>query len=312
MEKPRNPIASGFAALAGWRTTLVLLASANLAALPVPMALRGSLSSAFGDTLAGAAIRGNAQPDAGLYWIDYLRRYHPFSAASGAFWLAVALTLLFQIFLAGGIIETVGRERTPFLGEFFGACGRHFRHNLAAFLLFVLFVLLLPGVWLGLTGAAAHALFSSSPPHTPAAAIVAGVRYVVALLLFAALSMAYDFARAMPRFGPVRAWPAFRGGLAIARREPAGVLGIFFFWLIAAGLLQLGWSALEWRAAPASAGAIAVVFLAEQAGIWIRCAARVATWGSIVSFLGPRAQESQITIAIPTAPAPRIAGAETL
>jgi hypothetical protein len=291
---------------------LVLLAAADLAALPVPMALHGSFTAAFGDTLAGEAIRRNAAPDAGLYWIDYLRRYHPFSAAGGAFWLAVALTLLFQIFLAGGIIETVGRERRPFLGGFFGACGRHFHHNLRAFLLFVLFVLLVPGVWLALTTAGAHGLFRNAPPHTTGAAIFAVVRYGIALLLFAILSMAYDFARAMPRFGPVRTWPAFRSGLAVARREPVAVAGIFFFWLIVAGVFQILWSALEWNAAPATSGAIAAVFLAQQIGIFIRCAARVATWGSIVSFLEPRAQERQITIPIPTSPAPEIVERATI
>lgn len=285
MNEKNNVIAAGFRALSGWRMILILWVAATLCALPLVAPLDGGLHAAFGKTLAGKAVLHNTAPDAGLYWIDYFKQETPWKAVSGGVFVAVTLTLLFQIFLAGGLVETVGREQSPFAAKFFGGCGRHFWHNLKCFVIFVIIAGIVEGIWLGVLGAIGKALFKNAAPHTLPHVIYHWLVLLVGLLFFALLSMAYDVARALRRFEATRgSWRAWGAGLKTVFRHPGTAFGIFFFWLIVGGILQFLLSGLEWHASPSVALTVFLVLLIQQIGVAIRGAARVATWGSIVAF----------------------------
>ncbi len=112
---------------------------------------------------------------------------------------------------------------------------------------------------------------------------------VIALLIFAVLSLVYDFARASrrqnPDIGTWRAWGA-------ARRTLSGAwvraIGLFLFWLILGGGAVAALFAYEWGSTSTTASAIAIHTALQIAVLLVRSAVRLGAWGSYLALTDER------------------------
>jgi hypothetical protein len=104
---------------------------------------------------------------------------------------------------------------------------------------------------------------------------------VVALILFAVLSLLQDFARATRRdVSGIGAWRSYGRARRILAGRWTRAFGLFLFWLLFGGALLLAGIAIEWTAPAVSALAIALHILIQVAVLAVRSAIRVAAWGS--------------------------------
>jgi hypothetical protein len=207
------------------------------------------------------------------------------------------LGVLLQMFYAGGIVVVLGRGPFSF-GQIFEPARRNLWHNVKCFLVFAILNAAALGAWLGGGGALRKKVFEEMPPDAPARRLTFWVLAIGAILIFAALSLLYDFARAARRHAPtIGAWRAYR----FARRALAGswirAIALWLFWLVVGGGAVLALLAITWRM-PA-VGVVAIAFgMALQFGVlWLRSAVRVAAWGSYIAFLEPRARPALSAIA---------------
>jgi hypothetical protein len=149
------------------------------------------------------------------------------------------------------------------------------------------------GLWFGLEGAVTKKAFETVPPGAAIRSAVRWCSLVIEVLLFAALSLLYDFARAARRYAPlIGAFRAYR----FARRALSGAwvlaLGLWLFWFVLGGAAILAGFAIAWGLPAVGRFMIAMLFLLQFAALWARSAVRVAAWGSWVAFLDPRAREA--------------------
>lgn len=290
MSARRSPVGAGFAALSHGKLVLLLavttLVLGAFAALPLVPTLREAMT----ETLAGDHFARNNPAFAPTDFLDLVREdAAAFSATRfAAGWLAVFGVLL-QMFYAGGIVAVLGRGRFTF-GQFLEPARRNLWHNVKCFLLFALGAAVVLGAWVGGARAARTKLFEDAPPDASVHSLSRWLIIVVAVLLFAALSLLYDFARAARRYSPqIGAWRAFR----FARRALAGAwlraIALWLFWFALGGAAVLGLFAVTWGMPAVSPPAIALLGLLQFGVLWLRSAARIAAWGSYVEFLEPRA-----------------------
>jgi hypothetical protein len=283
-------LAAGFRALRHGKLILLLTLATVLIGLGAAMPLHYALSKDVGGTLAGQHFLLNHPTFAPSDFIDFGRENA--SVLSGVsegsrYWVLV--TVVLQMFFAGGIVVVLGRGRFTF-SQFFEPARRNFWHNVKCFLLFAAMVVVVFGAVLGSAYAAEEKLFEDMPPGAPGGAVWEwGVR-IVAVLLWGALSLLYDFARAARRYAPgIGAWRAY----GFARRAMRGSwtrgLVLFSFWLVLGGAAWISSAALAWGMPAASPGAIAILFVLQVLSILVRAAVRVATWGSYLEFLDHRA-----------------------
>jgi hypothetical protein len=145
--------------------------------------------------------------------------------------------------------------------------------------------------WLGGGFHARRKLFEKSPPDAASHSVSWWVLVVGAFLLYAVLSILYDFARAARRFSPtIGAWRGFRFARAAASGAWGRALGLWLAWFALGGIAWLGLLLLAWLMPAVSPLAILVDFLLLVAAIAARSAARIAAWGSWIAFLEPRAR----------------------
>ncbi|HKD18614.1 MAG TPA: hypothetical protein VKG23_12170, partial [Thermoanaerobaculia bacterium] len=219
MSTAPGPVAAGFAALRN-RKLIVLLTLATvvlgiLAALPMLPTLHDTMV----ETLAGDHFQRNDPTKAPTDLLDFFLEKGPVidgfeRAMNGMAVLGVVL----QMFFAGGIVVVLGRGPFSF-GQFFEPARRNFWHNVKCFFLFAILCAVVLGVWLGGVGAGRHALTRDLVPESGVRPLTFWILALGALLLFAALSLLYDFARAARRFAPrMGAWRGFR----FARRALSG------------------------------------------------------------------------------------------
>ncbi len=289
----KNAVAAGLEALSHGK--LILLLALTTAALglsgaaPLVPALRDSLAH----TLAGDHFIRNHPTFAPTDFFDFIREKAPAlaGALSAAEWAGL-LGILLQAFFAGGIIAVLGRGPFSF-GQFFEPARRNFWHNAKCLLLFALLGVLVLGIWFGAGGFAARRLLEGIAPHAAVRSLARWGLLLVGVLLFAALSLLYDFARAARRYSPaIGAWRAWR----FARRALEGswlrALGLWLLWLLLGGAAVLGLFAIVWAMPAVSPPAIALLFLLQFAVLCARSAVRVAAWASYVAFLESRAREA--------------------
>lgn len=269
---------------------LLLTLATILLGVTAVVPLWPSLQSALGRTLAGDHIVRNHPTFAPTDVLDFLREKSSATAAvaSAAHW-SVVLTVALQMLLAGGIVAALGRPGPFVWSEFFAGCRRNLWHNFKSFLFFVLLVALLPGVWLGATMALGKQLFEEAPPWSDARFAYRLTTVAVGLLLFALVSLVYDFARAARRRDrAIGAWAALR----LARRTLSGAwlrgLGLIVFWFVAGGAAVLGLFCLEWSGSASSWGAIALHTALQVAVLAARSAVRVGAWGSELALFDER------------------------
>ena len=211
--------------------------------------------------------------------------------------LAGVLGVLLQMLYAGGIVAVLGRGPFSF-GQLFEPARRNFWHNLKCFFFFAAFNGIALGAWLGGGGALRKKLFETAPPDAPARSLVFWILAVGAVLIFAAISLLYDFARVARRHAPtIGAFRAYR----FARRALSGswlpALALWLFWLVLGGGVVLALFAVTETMPAVGPASIALLILLQFGVLWLRSAVRVAAWGSYIAFLEPRARPAFSAIA---------------
>ena len=116
------------------------------------------------------------------------------------------------------------------------------------FFFFVMFNGVALGIWLGGGFALRKKLFEHAPPDAPALRLSFWVLAVGGVLIFAAISLLYDFARAARRHAStIGAFRAYR----FARRALSGswmrALALWTFWLVLGGGAVLALLAITWE-----------------------------------------------------------------
>lgn len=292
------PAAAGFAALRHGKLVLLLaLVTAALGvggALPILPAFKEALAG----TLAGDHFIRNHPTFSPTDFFDFLKE--DAGAIEGTRRTIGGLGLfgvILQMFFAGGMVAVLGRGPFSF-GQFFEPARRNFWHNAKCFFVFAVLAAALLGAWLGGAGWARHRMLEDVPPDAAARSLTHWLLLLVAVLLFAAASLLYDFARAARRYAPgIGAWRAFR----FARRALSGAwgraLGLWLLWFLLGGAAVLLLFAATWGMPAVSVPAIAILMLLQFAVLWVRSAVRVAAWGSYVAFLDDRAAAALSAIA---------------
>ena len=290
MNGRKSALLAGIRSLSQWRLILLLTLVTALLGVTAAVPLWPALDSVFGDTLSGDHILRNHPTFAPTDVLDFLREKRSATAAatSAMHWSAV-LGVVFQMLFAGGIVAVLGRPGLFPWSDFFAACRHNFWHNFKCLLLFAILVLLLPGLWLGGSMALGKRVMEAAPPWSGALLAYRLGTAAVALLLFAVLSLVYDFARAARRNDPrIGAWRAFR----FARRTLSGVwlraLGLVAFWFVAGGAVVLTLFCLEWSGSASTWAGIALHTALQAAVLAARSAVRVGAWGSELALFDER------------------------
>jgi len=290
MTPRRSPVAAGLSAARHAKLVLLLaLVTATLGvgtSVPLQPVFRDKLAG----TLAGDHFIRNHPTFAPTDFLDFVKEAE--GPIDGALRTMDALGLfgvLLQMLFVGGIVAVLGRGPFSF-SQFFEPARRNFWHNVKCFFLFAVLAGLILAVWLGGAGWARHRLLEETPPDAGVRTLTGWAVFLVGVLLFAACSLLYDFARAARRYAPtIGAWRAFR----FARRSLAGswgtALALWILWLSVGGAAVLLGFAVTWAMPAVSVPAIAVLILLQFAVLWVRSAVRVAAWGSYLAFLDPRA-----------------------
>lgn len=286
MSRPSaSPLAAGFAALGRGRLILLFAVASALLGIAGASPLGPAMRDAFSGTLAGDHLVRNEPSLAPVDVLDLLRAKRiAIAGAAGATRWAAVLAILLQIFLAGGVVETLGRPEAE-RGLFWLAARRHLGHNFKCFLLFLAAAAVVLGIWAGASLGIGRALFRHAAPHTPAAAAWLAASVAVALLLFGVLTLLYDFARAARRSSPVAGALA---GVRVARTRLRGRwargLALLAFWagLGAAGVAVL--LAAAWYQSTPSGAAVAVNLTLVAGALVVRSATRVGCWGSMLAL----------------------------
>lgn len=298
MTENKGPIAAGFASLSHGKLILLLALTTAALGLSAAMPLMPALNEAMSGTLAGDHFLRNSPTFAPSDFLDLLREKGPAvkGAMRAAGWAGL-LGVLLQMLYAGGIVVALGRGRFSF-GQLFEPARRNFWHNLKCFFLFAIANLIVLGAWLGGGGALRKKLLEDAPPDARARSLTFWILAGVAVLLFAALCLLYDFARAARRHAPtIGAFRAYR----FARRALSGswlrALALWIFWFLLGGGAVLALFAATWSLPAVSRPAIALLILLQFGVLWLRSAVRVAAWGSYVAFLEPRARPALSAIA---------------
>ncbi len=200
--------------------------------------------------------------------------------------------MLLQALFAGGLVAVLGRGRFSF-GQFFEPARRNLWHNIKCLLLFALVAGGLVWGWIAAALAASHRLLENEPPGSAAQTIAGWVIAGVGLLLFASLSLIYDFARAARRYAPtIGAWRSIRFALRVLRGSWLRALALFLFWLIVGAAAVCAGVGAAWTMPAVSLPAVLLLFVVQLAALGLRSAVRVAAWGSYLAFLDPRARSA--------------------
>jgi hypothetical protein len=290
MTPRRAPIAAGFDAMR--HAKLILLLALVTAALGVggSLPLQPVLQDKLAGTLAGDHFIRNHPTFAPTDFFDLLKSEE--GAIDGTARTMDALGLfgvVLQMFFAGGIVVVLGRGRFSF-GQFVEPARRNFWHNVKCFFLFATFAGLLLWAWLGGVGFVRRKLLEDVPPDAAVRSGTGWVLFLGALLLFAAASLLYAFARAARRYSPaIGAWRGFRFAVRALAGSWGAALCLWLLWFVLGTAAVLGFFAILWAMPAVTVPAIVVLALLQCAAVWVRSAVRVGAWGSYLAFLDDRA-----------------------
>ncbi|HEY6148356.1 MAG TPA: hypothetical protein VIZ69_11680 [Thermoanaerobaculia bacterium] len=296
MRRP-GVLAAGFSALRRWRLVLLLTATAAALGGAAASPLAPAVQREIGGRLAGDHLLRNDPAKAPVDFFDFLREKS--AAVSGwrnaTLWMALA-GLLFQVFYTGGIVETLGRAPAP-PAEFWSASRRHFAHNAKCFALAALVAAILLGIWLVGMGAAEKVLFENAPPRTTGRAVWRSVTLLVAVLLFAWVSLLGVVAKAARRASPsVGALRGFRDARRRLRGRWAQGLGILFFWSAAGAILLAVLFGAAWAQRTPNGPSVAVNLYLLALSLAAVPAARVGAWGSALELFDRSEEEAREAI----------------
>jgi hypothetical protein len=286
----RGPIAAGFDALRHRKLiallTLTTVALGICAALPMLPTLRETMMG----TLAGDHFQRNDPTKAPTDVFDFFAEKkavidgtHRTIGGMGV------LGVVLQMFFAGGIVFVLGRGPFSF-GQFFEPARRNFWHNVKCFFLFAILAGAVLGAWLGGLWWARGKMVEDLAPGSGARPLTFWFVALGALVLFAVISLFYDFARAARRYAPrIGVWRAYRFAGRALSGSWGGAFAIWLFWLVLGGAAVLVLFALTWGLKARSVPGVILLVVLQIAVLTARSAARVAAWGSYVAFLDPRA-----------------------
>ena len=296
-------LAAGFRALGHGKLIFLLAAATVVIAAGSAAPLHGAFTKDLGGTLAGDHFLRNLPTAAPTDYFDFIRfNAGAVTGVESSARFGILLTVLLQMFFAGGIVAVLGRGRFTF-GQFFEPARRNFWHNMKCFFLFAVLLAVVYGALLGGAFAAGKKIFEDVAPDAVSRAAWKWTLFVLAVLVWGVLSLLYDFARAARRYSPTigagRAWGFARRALRGSTR-PA--LALFLFWLLAGGAVWIGLFAVTWSMSAVSPVAIAALFLLQFLVLWVRSAVRVAAWGSYLEFLDDRAERA-LRVAATASPA---------
>lgn len=286
----RRSLVAGFGALSHTKLILLLALTTAVLGLLGALPMTAVFHSFLGNTLAGDHFIRNHPTFAPSDFLDFINQQGSAIDAFHASALGAGVVGVFlQIFFAGGMISVLGKGPFSF-GQFLEPARRNLWHNLKCLALFVVSVSVVLGLWFAGEDAATTKLFENVPPDATIRSVERWGSIVIEVLLFGALLLLYDFARAarryFPSIGAVRgyrfAWRSLSGSWIRA-------LALFLFWLIAGGIAVLGLFYAAWMIPAVSVPAIGALFLIQLLVLWARSAVRVATWGSYLGFLDRRA-----------------------
>lgn len=288
--RERGPLSSGIAALSRARLVLLLAGTTLVLGFLAAAPLGPALTDRIAGTLAGDQLARNDAELAPAVAFDFLREEEPavYGAIQAARWAAV-VGLLLQIFLAGGIVETLGRSPIPTSpatrGQFWSGASRHFGHNLKCFFLFFFAALVVVGGWIALAAGLGQAMFRQAPPHAAGKAAWFWIAVVGTIFLFGVLSLLYDFARAARRrFPGIGAAAAVREARRRLRGRWLRGLGLLAFWFVAGAVAVGLLFAAAWGQRTPTGGAVFVNLLLLAALVTARSAVRVGAWGSMLAL----------------------------
>jgi hypothetical protein len=288
-----GPLTRGFEACTHWKLVVLLVLVTAVLGVVGASPLFPALDHSLAGTLAGDHWLRNAPTKAPTDFFDFGKENEwsldAWRATSR--WVGV-LGIAVQILLAGGIVAVLGRGPFGF-GQLFEPARRNFWHNVKCFLLFAVALGLAESAWLGGGFYGRDRMLRASPPDAASHRVSWWVLVAGAFLIYAVLSVLYDFARAARRFAPtIGAWRAFRFARAAARGAWPRALGIWVFWFALGAVGWLGLLLLAWLMPAVSPLAILIDLLLLTAALAARSAARVGAWGSWIAFLEPRARQA--------------------
>ena len=315
MSAARGPVGAGFAALRHRKLiallTLTTLVLGICAALPILPTLRQTMV----ETLAGDHFQRNDPTKAPTDLFDFFLQK---GAVIDGFQRAIGgmgvLGVVLQMFFAGGMVVVLGRGPFSF-GQFVEPARRNFWHNVKCFFFFAIACAVVLGVWLWGLGKARSDLIRDLTPESGARPLTFWILALGALLLFAALSLLYDFARAARRFAPrMGAWRSFRFARRALARSWGSALALWLFWFVLGGVLVLALVSATWGLPTQSVFGVILLVVLQLAVVAVRSAIRVAAWGSYVAFLEPRAaralsETARVRVSSAPSPAPTAATA---
>jgi len=285
-------LAAGFRALGHGKLILLLTLATVLVAFASAAPFHGVFTKEMGETLAGDHFLRNHPTAAPTDFFDLLRfdRSALTGALSGVRY-GLLLTIVLQMFFAGGIVSVLGRGAFTF-GQFFEPARRNFWHNAKCFFLFAVLLAIVLGALFGLHEAGTNILEDAPPDATSRAAWKCAL-LALALLLWGMASLLYDFARAARRYSPaVGVWRAWGFARRALRGSSGAALALFLFWLVVGGASWLGLFLVAWSVHAVSPLAIAALWLLQLLVLFVRSAVRVAAWGSYLEFLDQRAERA--------------------
>jgi len=303
-----GPIAAGFEALRHRKLVALLTFTTVLLGICSALPMLPTLRQTMVGTLSGDHFQRNDPTKAPTDFFDFLLENGAVvegthRAIGGMGVVGVVL----QMFFAGGIVAVLGRGPFSF-GQFLEPARRNFWHNFQCFLFFAAAVAGAGALWIEALFPGRDGLIEDLTPESGMRPLTFWILALGALLLFAALSLLYDFARAARRFAPhIGTWRGYR----FASRALAGswtrALALWLFWFVLGGAAVVALFAATWELRAKSIPGIVLLVGLQVAVLAVRSAVRVAAWGSYVAFLDPRAARALSEVArvrISTAPTP--------
>jgi hypothetical protein len=308
-------VTAGFAALRHRKLIALLTLATVLLGIGAALPILPTLHQTMVETLAGDHFQRNDPTKAPTDLFDFfLGKPDVIEGFQRAMNGMAVLGVVLQMFFAGGIVVVLGRGPFSF-GQFFEPARRNFWHNVKCFFVFAIFCFVVLGVWFWGVGSARNELIRDLTPESGMRPLTFWILALGALLLFAVLSLLYDFARAARRFAPrMGAWRSFR----FARRALAGSRGsaiaLWLLWFVLGGVLVLALVGATWGLGTQSAFGVVLLVILQIAVVAVRSAVRVAAWGSYVAFLELRAaralsETARVRVTSVPTPAPTVATA---
>jgi hypothetical protein len=287
----RGALQSGFDALRQWKLVVLLTALTAvlglIGATPLAPAFRKDLAG----TLAGDHLIRNSPTLAPTDFLDFFRaRRDALAATDWTAGLVGLIAVLQQALIAGGLVVVLGRGRFSF-GQFVEPARRNVWHNVKCLLLFAAVLAAVGAGWYYGALPATERLLENVSPDSAAHTAARWLTLLAGLLVFAILSLVYDFARAARRYAPaIGAWQSVRFAWRVLGGSWVPALTLFGFWLVLGALAVAAGVGAVWTMPAVSLPAVAFLFAVQLAVLALRSAVRVATWGSYVAFLDPRAR----------------------